>query len=418
MERFHAPTRLAAALLSVLLLCLAALSARSESSPNPGADWLQAAMQKEARKLKSKKVSVGEGFFKSRLAGKPMAEPQSMEGGWYLAHDIGTPSPFECYVFETSVDPATMALNIVNASIQSAERQNGPEASRSTHFLDAGTLGNAPYLALEVLYTLGHTPNKRLAGLAKVRIAALGESTLACAHNFLGYRETFAKAFAEFVNEADITSGAQPDYEEVIVQKIGSQPIGLSYTTISKDDEGDTAIVRMESLIIPVDNATLTTSDSWHSSFARPDGTLINQLTAKAENGQLTTHLTLEPTDRGNWLVSGTFQGKDISAEINGPVQPMSEVAQMRAVESLLADPKRERVSLLVWVPDADPTQFLEAGVELAPNGRKTGQATLTLGPLAIAAQFDEHGSLLNGQMQVGAAEMAMQRVSARGTLP
>lgn len=404
--------------LATVLLAMSAPNVQAQEATGAWPEWLQEAMAKESRKLRSKKVSVGDGFLNSRLAGKPLGDPQAIDGGWYLSSNIGTASPLECWVFSTTVDPATMAANIANVSIQASEQANGPLGNRSIHFVDAGTYDNAPYLALEWFYTVGEAP-KALAGLAKVRVATVDGTTLACAHNFLGYRESFAKAFEEFVREADLP-GSEPShhYEEVIVQKIGDQPIGVSHSTFTRDEEGDTAILIVESLLIPVDGSTLSTSDTWHSSFSRADGTLINQVTAKSENGALTMRLSLDPLDNGDWLVSGIFQGKEINEEISGAAQPMSEIGQMRAVQSLLADAERSSVTLDVWVPDADPTQFLQAGVSLDADRRDDGYGNLTLGPLAIVAQFDVTGSLMSGRMRAGAAEMLLERVLANGTPP
>ena len=42
-----------------------------------------------------------------------------------------------------------------------------------------------------------------MVGFTKVRAATKGEVSLVCAHNYLGYRETFADAFGEFITSAE-----------------------------------------------------------------------------------------------------------------------------------------------------------------------------------------------------------------------
>ena len=97
---------------------------------------------------------------------------------------------------------------------------------------------------------------------------------------------------------------------------------------------------------------------------------------------------------------------------------PVSEIGQMRAVQHLLTDSEKSSVTMNVWIPAADPTRFLEAGVSMGADGRDEGFGTLTLGPMAIAAQFDQAGSLLNGRLDAGATQMVMERVWADGTPP
>lgn len=419
MNRSHPFGRRNALLAAMLFVISQPIALAQEATgPETWPNWLQQEMAKESRKSKKTRISVGDGFFESQLLGKSLGGPQAIEGGWYLSSDIGTPTPLECWVFSTTVDPATMASNIAEVSMQSAAKQHGSLRDRRILFIDAGAYDGAPFLALEWFYTVGEAPEAR-AGLAKVRVAMRNGVTLACAHNLVGYRETFAKAFERFVRSAKFP-GMTPShqYEEVVVQKIGEQRIGVALTTYTKDKQGDTEILLIESALIPVDGSNLATSDTWHSSFSRPDGTLINQVSAKSENGELTMQLSLDPMDSGGWSVSGIFQGKQISEKISDTAQPMSDIGQKYAVQRLLADSESNDIKLDVWVPSADPTRFIQAGVSLDQARPQKGFGTLTIGPLAIAGRFDAEGSLINGRMQVGGAEISLERIWADGELP
>ena len=83
-----------------------------------------------------------------------------------------------------------------------------------------------------------------------------------------------------------------------------------------------------------------------------------------------------------------------------------------------MADTETSNVTMEVWIPAADPTRFMAADVSMAPDDRDEGRGTLTLGPMAIAAQFDASGSLLNGSLDAGPAQMVMERIWADGTPP
>lgn len=409
------------ALSAALIFAVSVPLANAQETPAADAwpEWLREAMEKESGLfLRTRKITVGDKLFKSRLVGKQMSDPQAIDGGWYVATNIGTASPLECWIFTESVDPATMAANIADVSMQATAEANGALGERNVYYVDAGAYNAAPYLALEWMYTVGEAPDSRV-GLAKVRVAMQNDVTLACAHNFLGYRQTFARAFEQFVRFAEVR-GDKPShyYQEVMLQTIGDQPVGVSRSTFTHDGDGDTEIKIVESSLIPVDASNLHVSDTWRSGFSHPDGTLINQNVAKSENGEVTMALALDPRDSGTWQVSGTFHGKEIDEKLDGAIQPQSELGQMLAVQELLADEQGNELTMDIWLPDADPTRFLQAGIELQDGRREDRFASLTLGPMSIAAQFDSSGSLLNGTMQAGAAEMRIERIWASGTLP
>ena len=400
-----------------VLLGLFGVESSGQEAGNGWPGWLVDAMAQESLMLRARKVELGDGVINTRLAGKPAADPQSTPDGWYVTRDIGTASPLECWAFTTVVDPATMANNIAEQSMLASEQVNGPLGDRNLYSVDAGAYDGAPFVALEWFYSVGEAPNK-LVGLAKVRVAIKDGYSFACAHNFLGYRQTFALAFEQFVREAKFDSTeAAPYYAEIFVQRIGEQVIGVSRTSFNVDAEGDTQISMMETSMMPVDGSTLAVADTWHSSWSTPEGELINQRAEKSENGELTMNLSLDPLDDGNWSVSGTLQGKAIDYQVDGAMAPMSELGQMLTVQRLMADPSRKSANISVWVPAADPTRFLQAEVALDPKSAD-GRGRLVMGPLNISAQFDQSGSLMTGTVQAGAAEVVMDRIWVSGRLP
>ena len=167
---------------------------------------------------------------------------------------------------------------------------------------------------------------------------------------------------------------------------------------------------------MPIDGSTLKISDTWLLSWSRPDGTLINQRAAKSENGELAMNLALDPIEDGGWTVSGNFRGKDIAYEIDAAA-PISELGQFLVVRDLLGDTDRDSASLPMWMPSADPIQFMNAEVTIDPNGREEGFGQLTVGPIALLAQFEPNGSLRYGTTSAGATKITHERIWARGEL-
>ncbi len=378
--------------------------------------WLDDAMVREDLDMRIRKVELDDGSLRTRLAGKPSAEPQAIDGGWYLPRDIDTDTPLECWAFTSTVDPATLANRIAEQSMAASATLGGRLGEKHLYFLDAGAIDGAPYVAVEWFYSVGDGSDKAI-GLSKVRVAVKDNYSFACAHNLLGYRQSFALAFEHFVREAEIENRApNPYYEEIIVQRVGDQPVGVSHSTFTLDADGDTRISSMETMVMPIDGATLRTSDTWLFAWSRPDGTLINQRAAKSVNGELAMSLALDPLEDGGWSVSGNYRGKNIEYELDAAA-PMSALGQLLAVRDLLGDTERQTASLPMWIPSADPSQFMEAEVTIDAGGREQGFGQFTVGPIAILAQFETNGSLRYGTMTAGAAKITHERVWARGEL-
>ena len=387
--------------------------AQTAEDPAGWPAWLQQAMAEESLRIRTRSVNVDDGRYKFKLAGKP-EKPEAIDGGWYLASDIKAESPLECYVFDDDMNLATLVVTLADLNIDATSNANGPVDNKSIYFLDAGAIDGVPYIALEWIYTVGEAPNA-LVGFTKVRAAINNGLPQACSHNVLGYRETFARAFEKFVRSARHTrNSAQPYYVEVLQQNLGDQAVGVAWMTYTLDDDGDTEVRTMDSVLIPVDNSTISFTDSSTLSFSTPDGRLINEYTVLVENGELVTDLELGRGDDGNWSVSGTFQGKLIAQTIDGEFEPLSDLGQMRTAKELFAGDQATS-TIDIWAPQIDPTQFLQASLS-RDDGEIELRGKIVLGPMSMTAQFDMFGSILSSSMQMGAAEFRIDRVWVHGT--
>lgn len=405
-------------------LALMAMPASAWQTPSTQGwpQWLVDAMQQEHAELEWTNVAFGDGDMATQVAGTLDGEPVEIDGGWMLSSDIGTDAALECWVLTSSADPASLAARIADITIDAMAETSGPVGARNVHFVDAGAYGRSPYLALEWLYTVGEAPNV-LVGLSKVRVAIIEEITVACSHNLVGYRDTFERAFQKFVTSATVDPAYSPQFfAEVYRMRIGAQPIGVVRMTASVDEDGDTRAVTMDSTLAPIDNSNLATTDTWSTSYASPDGSLITSIQAMSENGELSMNLRLDATEDGGWHVSGSLQGKEIDAAIASEGDPVSEVQQMHAVRDLIAgsgdEESADRVTMAMWLPEANPLAFTPATFVLDPERRAQGHGTLTMGPVVMDTNFDEHGSIEDASMQMGNFEVSLDRLWTEGTPP
>ena len=409
----HHPRR-RLAVLCALLLGTSAVYADGVSMDGWPA-WARDSMKAEIKRMKNRAVATPDDSVRSKLPGKP-ATPQPMEDGWYFSSDIEAESPLECYLFTSSRDLATLTDVMAEANIEAVAGSHDRVGNRQVFHTEAGAVAGMPYLALEWLYTV-ERDSQVLVGFTKVRAATKGEKAFVCSHNYLGYRTTLARAFATFVENTTVADdGPEPFYEEIARLDMNGMGTGVTYASYRRDDDGGIRMDTAESSLMPVDAATVATSDAYTISFSRPDGELVNAYEVSVENGEIASNMKLNRNADGNWTSSGTLQGKELAYEIDGELQPASEWRQLALARNLFAgdDPS---VSALIWIPGIDPTQFLQATMT-RDDAKVERQAIMTLGPLSYAGRFDASGNLATADMTVGPVTINVARIWSRGTLP
>ncbi len=401
--------------LSVLFLAalLAAPNVQAEVSMEGWPQWVQDAMEKELRKRKLRKVESGDELFRSKLPGKP-AKPEEIESGWYFSSDIRAEVPLECYFFKGAKDLATLTNAVAEVNIETVAGNYGAVADRWIFHTDSGSIDGVPYLALEWLYTVSGE-SQSLVAFTKVRAATKGDVAYACAHNFLGYRDTFAYAFTEFVANAEYESATEtPYYEEIAQLDFSGFGAGVAYASYTLDEQGDTRLFTNESMLTAVDASTLNASDSVTVMFMTADGDLINTYTADVENGEMVNKMQLQRGGTDDWIVSGTMQGKTIDVEIDGALSPASQLQQMAMARDVFTG-MEPSLTANVWVPSVDPTQFLEARIT-RDDAEVERQAQLQLGPIAYSGIFDDDGNMSSALVKLGPITIAIETIWSQGS--
>ena len=376
-------------------------------------DWVVKEMAKETRKTKPRDVKMPVDNISTRLPGK-VSPPQAIEDGWYLLSDIKAGTQLECYIYSTSLDLAGVTQLLAEQSIQATITANqGTAHTPFTHYIDAGEVNGYPFLALEVLTTI-ETETQTVVGFTKVRAAVKGEKALACVHSQIGYRESFAKIFSDFVANTDIQGPeTEPYYEEISDLNFNGLGSGISYYSFTEDEDGDTVGYVIEAALIAVDQNNITANDTLTISYITPDHELINVIDVEVENGELTRRMALQRNDEGTWIASGTFQGKEISNEIDGALSPATDAMWIAATRDLFQQ-ETTSVTLDTWVPSIDPTRLLAATIQ-RDDEEVAGQAKISLGPLEYVGRFDTDGNLLEATLPMGPIVIDTKRLWSKG---
>ena len=403
-------------LLALVALLLAATTAGADdtASLDGWPEWVHKAMNAEVKRLKYRDVTTPDESVRASLPGKPQ-DPEPMEGGWYFAADMKADSPLECYLYTSSMDLATLIDVVAEANLAAVAGSPDNIGNRRIYHTSAGAVAGMPYLGLEWLYTV-QSDGQMMVGFTKVRAAAKGDHALLCSHNYIGYRDTFARAFTEFVTNTQFDDGTPaPFYEEIAEVDMNSLGSGVAYTSFTTDEDGDIRMYSAEASLIPVDAATLTTSDSYTISFTAPEGTLLRAYSIGVENGELAVNMDLGRNDEGTWVSSGMLQGKELAFDIDGSLEPTSEWTQLAQARSLFTGDATS-VDALIWMPSIDPTQFLEAR-RTRDDAEVERQATVTLGPLSYTGRFDTSGNMENADMAIGPVSIRIERTWSTGSL-
>ena len=400
--------------LTAVLLAPASLYAQANGDMQGWPQWVQEGMAKELRKTKLRQVKMPIETISIKLPGK--SEPaQAIDDGWYINSDIKAGSPLECYIYTTALDLASLTNILAENNIAAVAQGNGGEVGvRSVHYTDVGVVNGHPYMALEWIYTIVVGTETQI-GFTKVRTAVKGDIAFACSHNYLGYRETFAKAFSDFVENAEYeVPSPAPYYEEIATLDFNGVGAGIAYFSLTEDEEGDIKMFASEATILPVDASTIMTGDGVTVTYTSPDGELYNSIDVSVENGEIVSNLYLQRNDDDAWVSGGTMQGKQIETILDGDISPASELRMITAARELFAGDDTS-VTLDVWVPSADPTRFLQATFT-RDDAEVERQAEVSLGPINYVGQFDEHGNLADAVMALGPVTVTINRVWSAGT--
>lgn len=393
-------------------LACSAVAAAQEMPP-----WLEAALAREGSALETQVAELQNGSVNAVLTGKLLSEPEDFEGGTYVQTDIGGEGPLECIAYHFAADPAATVANLANEAITVAEAEYGAVTNRVLTAVRSAAYDGVPYHYLEWTYTVGAAPDARL-NMAKVAVAHLGDVTLACSHNEVGYRATFAQAFERFVRSAEKRHAApQPYYEEIVLFAFGEQTLGYNRVSLTLDADGDTVVTTLTSMLSPADAQNLKTSDGWKTAYSTPDGLIINQTETEASGGELVYALELEPAGAADWAVSGEFRGKPFSATLQVAEPPRSDLGQLRLLRELINDKERMALQFPLYSPGASPGEFMLADVQLDPERRATGAARLTIGPIVMDVQIDATGSIPQGTMDMGLGQMRIERIWRAGEI-
>lgn len=390
---------------------------RSDGDPQ----WLQKMLSRNDDLLPEVDVAAEDGFFQAKIAAELVAPVQLMEDFYLVTFRFTEEEQSfgECYVFQDSMDlAASLMLFSDNSFSWVSQSYSATIESKGVLAVDSGHIDGAPYLGLAWLYRmLVDGSQEPMAGQAKHWIARKEERAIYCQTSLLGHDQTFFDLFEGFVSSLEYQNSPSdpPYFEEVAVMRVNGQNLGVAWTHYYVDEDGD--LERRESLstLVPVDQQTLQSQDSLGLSYSDLDGELISEIHVEAENGEVVTNLRLAPDDDAGWAVTGTFQGKELEANL-GPGAPRADFGQrLDFVEFMKTAQPDAVMTHQAWTPSMDPTRWDAVKVTYKEPHRDGFAVTLQSGPMKLDGVIDQDMNLERVVMDLGGASMSIEGVFEQG---
>ncbi|MDJ0911091.1 MAG: hypothetical protein QNI99_18055 [Woeseiaceae bacterium] len=387
-----------------------------EVAPN-WPNWFQRDMQREAGGMDMTTVETDSGAFRFSLpAGTNLQE--TAEGIWGYSTDIGSEAPIRCYLYAEDLPMTALAVEMGELAIQSILDTSGAreEINRNLHYLDAGSIDGAIYIAFEWISRLRKSRGD-LIGHTKVRAAKTEAMLQVCWHAEIGYRETFENIFTTFVETLQYSSDyTEPFAEDITVDTTNGLVTGATYSSLTLLNDGQFESYSYTTSILPVAPGEIQHSDSYYSEYSTADGAIVESWVYSVDNGEPSMELFLERDTSGesdNWLVSGEVQGTQVELQIP-PVDGLKgEMTLLEETRELFAG-DGESLEALVWAPFLDPTTFMELTFE-RDDDEVPYQGIARLGPVEMITVSDEHGGAVSGRMSIGPNTIAFERVWTQG---
>jgi hypothetical protein len=401
-------------MLHVFMLCpLLACAAQPPAAMSP----FETARAREAAPLAEAALASNDGALRARVPARLLSPVRWQDERYLVQLDAGSEAPVVCSVFPEGLDAAA-SLAAFSKEIFAPLEQDGSLKQRQILGVDAGHFAGRPFLALDWVYRI-EREGRPLAGQVKLLVAQVGESALYCAHDEVGYVQSFRRVAGSLARSLVLDRVDRPAYlSAVSIYSVRELRVGYELITLERDAAGDTRIDTRTSLLLPVDGQTLQQSDSYDVAFSRPDGSVINQHAIESVNGEVMTQLRLDPDESGGWSVTGRFQGKPLEAEIaeGAPVSWLGEGLALR--EALARDGTRAVVAVQTWSADLDPTRLFEArlGIERQLDADRFA-AKLEVAGMEADLVVGRDGLPVSGVVPAGPSDVKIERVYLDGSL-
>jgi len=375
--------------------------------------WMQDALARESNTpFKPTPYSLDDIGVNLMLPGKPQGKLLDTGTSKYIRFDIDAGQTMGCEVYYEEFDPAFSITRLAEINLKETSEKIGKVNSKFLYFTDSGAYESHPYHALEWIANLGSGSKRKLA-LLKYRLAIIGDFGLVCQHPEVGYQKTFENAFKFLVENFEYKNSVNPPYRvEVASASINNKVIGFYLEKYTEDDDGDTIVSIVSSMLVPNTNQSLTAIDRHTLTFSTPQGEVINSYKSSVENGELEYELALDfDNDRDKWIVSGEFKGKEFEHTLEHDAYLDSSLGQRMVLQQLVESDDSISDQLYFWDPNLDPATVNRSTLTLNKRTGEERTATHNMGPVEVNSIVDSKGSIRQSSVEMGSQLVVIKRL-------
>ena len=396
-----------------LTVCLGVPAVQAADAPK----WLTEARARESKLMAPRELKSKDNWFKAKVPAKVVGVIERVEDSYSIELDHGSGASIYCEIVPDGIDMADMVRVSAESTLKRAAELQGKIEGRQIQELDAGAIGNIPYLSISWAYTV-QSPEGLLAGAFKQVSMNKGNVGIYCAHVDMGYTRTFETITRALATTLETSQRPpSPYYQEIATVSMGTTKSGVVLTTLERDPDGDTVATQKMSMLLPAASNNVASQDSVSKEWIDPDARMINAVHIVAQNGELTTDLKLNPRD-DEWIVDGALQGKSVTAKLGKGSQPGTWVAQAWGLRKLLATPTAVggEHNIPLWA-SANPGKLTDGKTTVLARIDATHfRAVSQIGTLNADVTLDATSGLpAAAEVRMGPQKMKLERVFVSG---
>ncbi|MEM6583182.1 MAG: hypothetical protein AAF699_18030 [Pseudomonadota bacterium] len=375
-------------------------------------EWFQTEMLKDTTVTESSVLDLGTTSKNARVLGKATLVANRNDALYYHI-DVETSSPVECYAFSASEGAANSLYSVLRSTAEALAETNQLQlVSLLNYASDVGVVGSTAYLGLELLYVIGEQDDPST-GLLKGLVAQTGDTLQICLHHEIGYRSAFFSVFRSFVDVFASTNQSADFFRTVYKHSLGDVPIGYVWETFALDEDGDVHHQSVQSMLMPVDESSVSRSDLVMSEWSSPDGSLINSSEYTIENGDVSSEFAVFRHDDA-WHVEGQMQGKEIETTLEYDSWLLSSFGQYLETAIIRTTEKSES-EFMIFLAEADPTAATPIIISETKD-KKNANMQMRLGPMVFYMDVDAGGIVRETLFKQGPISMNMPLLYSSGT--
>jgi hypothetical protein len=179
-----------------LRTALAFVIAATGCASVPEADWLTTLRAREADPIALESLESDDGFFRAEIPARRVGEITNEGDAYGLRIDAGSETPIDCWVYRGGVDFASSLGALSESSFDAISEGLGPIEQRQIEGVDAGVLGESPFLSVSWLYRVSAEEGPQVGDDGDTRVDTATSYVVPGAADTLQVTDTFGVEFA------------------------------------------------------------------------------------------------------------------------------------------------------------------------------------------------------------------------------